>query len=440
MSAPELQEVEREPSSDMTAAYLPAPPRTIEESGLPFLFLVELVAKILFLRGQLPLADISHHIKLPVSLFERTLDFMRSEKLCEVVRGGSTSGQQEYALTETGRHRAGDYMRKSQYAGVAPVSLKAYTAQIQRQSLNSLRITRESMKRAFNGIVLEERILDQLGAAMNSRKATFLYGPAGAGKTFIAEQLERLLSGTIAVPRAILVENEVIQIFDPMAHKALAEVTPLSGRLERNNSLDLRWTLCRRPVVMTGGELTLSMLDLDFDDSVRFYQAPPHIKANNGIFIVDDLGRQMVSPRELMNRWIVPMERHIDFLSLHTGYKFPVPFDVSVVFSSNKMPAELADEAFLRRLGYKIRIDALNEEQYRAVFMQECKALDIPFSEDALAHVLHERHYKENKPLLACYPRDLLRQLKELALYENRNVEMSAQKLDWAWNNYFAAE
>ncbi len=425
-------------SQQMAANYLPVPPRSVEESGLPFLFLVELLTKVLFLRGQLQLTDLCHHVKLPVSIVEGVLDFMRAEKLCEVVRGASASSQPEFALTETGRQRAADFMRKSQYTGVAPVSLKAYSEQVQRQTIADMRITRDNMQRAFANIVIDESILNQLGAAMNSRRAIFLYGQAGSGKTFIAEQLVRLLSGTIVVPAAVLVDNEIIQIFDPIVHHSLAEVTPLANRLERTVTLDPRWHMCRRPVVITGGELTLSMLDLDFDDSVRFYQAPPHIKANNGIFIVDDLGRQLVSPQELMNRWIVPMERHVDYLSLHTGYKFPVPFDVTVIFSSNKMPSELADPAFLRRLGYKVQVGALTEEQYRKVFMQVCDELEIPFSLPSYDRLLIECHEKQGRPMLACYPRDILSQLKEYAIYEKKTAEMTDHMLDWACSNYFA--
>jgi predicted ATPase with chaperone activity len=438
MSAPEMmQSVETKGAQEMAGGFLPAPPRTVEESGLPFLFLVELLAKVLFLRGQLQTSALAYQVKLPLTVVENVLDFMRAEKLCEASRGNGSLP--EFILTDTGRQRAADYMRKSQYAGVAPVSLTAYSAQIQRQTITDMRITREGMQRAFANIVIDESILNQLGAAMNSRRATFIYGPAGSGKTFIAEQLVRLLSGTIAVPHAILVDNEVIQIFDPLVHFPLAEITPLNGKLERTHTLDQRWHLCRRPVVITGGELTLSMLDLEFDDSVRFYQAPPHIKANNGIFIIDDLGRQMVSPQEIMNRWIVPMERRLDYLALHTGYKFPVPFDVTVVFSSNQLPSQLADEAFLRRLGYKIRVDVLTEEQYRAVFKQVCEGLGIEYAESAFQFLLDEYHHKEGKPLLACYPRDILNQLRDYALYEKRQVELNHELLGWAWRNYFAA-
>ncbi|MGB8855718.1 MAG: ATP-binding protein, partial [Burkholderiales bacterium] len=280
MLAPGMMEAAAKAGNQQMAGnYLPVPPRSVEESGLPFLFLVELLTKILFRQGQFHLADLCQHIKLPVSIVEHVLDFMRTEKLCEMARGMGAGSQPEFALSETGRERAADFMRKSQYAGVAPVSLKAYSEQVQRQTISDMRITREGMQRAFANVVVDTGILDQLGAAMNSRRAIYLYGQAGTGKTFIAEKLVRLLSGTIAIPDAVLVDNEVMQVFDPLVHHVLGEITPLSGRLDRKVLVDPRWRICRRPVVITGGELTLSMLDLDFDDSVRFYQAPPHIKA-----------------------------------------------------------------------------------------------------------------------------------------------------------------
>jgi hypothetical protein len=201
--------------------------------------------------------------------------------------------------------------------------------------------------------------------------------------------------------------------------------------------VDARWELSTRPTVLTGGELTLNMLDLNFDSGTRFYQAPAHLKANNGIFIIDDLGRQRCSAVELMNRWIVPMDRRIDYLTLHTGQKFQVPFDVIVVFSSNFPPEQLAEGSFLRRLGYKIHVGALTETEYRRVFLQVCAQYGVPFSETAFHYLLHEHHYKEGRPLLACYPRDIVAQLRDVARYEGREPFADPMVLDWAWNNYF---
>ncbi|HTD04521.1 ATP-binding protein, partial [Undibacterium sp.] len=362
---------------------------------------------------------------------------IRAERLCELVSRGDNSGSTFFQLSDTGRVRAGDFLRRCQYAGPAPVSLDAYAAQVRRQSIRQLHYTRAIMAAGFDGFVMHNKVLDQLGAAMNSGRAIIIYGPAGSGKTFIAENLTRLLSDVVAIPYAIVVDNEIIQLYDPHIHELMPQAAMSSGNLVRKPGGDARWLVCKRPVVITGGELTLETLDLDFDDGTRYYQAPPHVKANNGLFVVDDLGRQKMSPQELMNRWIVPLDRGRDYLTLHTGYKFQIPFDVIVVFSANHDPAGMADEAFLRRLGYKIHIGALNADQYRTVFQQVCEELSIPFSESAFEYLLEERHYKEGRSLLACYPRDLLGQIKDLAIYESQSPELTASTLDWAWDNYF---
>ncbi len=404
--------------------------------GTSFLFLSELLCKILFLRGRTSLADISSHIKLPVSVLESVFDFLRAEHLCELASRGDNSASTFFHLSDTGRVRAGDYLRRCQYAGPAPVSLDAYAAQVERQSIRRVFYTREMMAAGFEGFIIRTTVLDQLGAAMNSGRAIIIYGQPGSGKTFIAEHLTRLMHDFVAIPYAITVDNEIIQIFDPHVHQTMPQKdgTPNLGR---KNLTDARWQACKRPIAISGGELTLDTLDLDFDDGTRFYQAPPHVKANNGLYVVDDLGRQMVSPQDLMNRWIVPLDRRRDYLTLHTGYKFQIPFDVIVVFSSNIDPSQLTDEAFLRRLGYKIHIGPLSEEHYRQVFRDVCEELGIAFVEDALQHLLHEYHYKEGRPLLACYPRDLLGQLRDYARYESRPPVLSAQMLGWAWHNYF---
>lgn len=416
---------------------LPVLPRSLEQTGLNSQFLVELLAKILFLRGQLRLVDLAEHTKLSIGLLEPLLTFMRSERLCEVSRSSETETSIAYNLTDLGRQRAEDSLRKSQYAGPAPVSLNAYVEQVHAQTIKNMRTTRKGLLHAFEGIVLKEHILEQFGAAMNSGRAIFVYGPAGSGKTFISEKLVHLLAGNIAVPYAIVVDNEVIQVYDPLVHERVAQDEAPLG-LDRINLPDLRWVVCRRPIVKTGGELTLSMLDLDFDESARFYQSPPQVKANNGLFLIDDLGRQLASPLDIMNRWIVPLDRHVDYLTLHTGKKFELPFDVIVVFSTNMPPNKLADEAFLRRLGYKIYIGNLTEDEYRAISRQVCDQLQIPYSDKQIDYLLREHHYKEEKPLLACIPRDILGQLRDIAYYEERPPELSEELLDWAWNNYFA--
>ena len=418
---------------------VPPAPRNLEETGLAFLSLVELLSKILFLRGQLRLVDLSAHIKLPASILEKLLAFMRTERLCEVVRRGGTDGDVDYQLTDAGRVRATGYLARNQYAGAAPVSLDAYAQNVARQSIRGMRVTRQDVVRGFDGVIVTPHVRDQFGAAMNSGRAIFLHGPAGSGKTFIAEHLHGLLHGNVAIPHAITVDDEIIQVFDPFVHTPVPAGAAPGNALERKVPRDARWVECERPVAITGGELTLAMLDLEFDRSAGYYRAPPHLKANNGILIVDDLGRQLVSPRELMNRWIVPLDRHRDYLTFHSGYKFMVPFDVVLIFSTNLKPADLADPAFMRRLGHKIYVGALTEEEYKAIFRQVCDEFGIGYVETVFEHLLHNHHQRKQRPLLACYPRDLLGQVRDFARYEGAEPLLTPQAIDRAWDNYFVA-
>jgi energy-coupling factor transporter ATP-binding protein EcfA2 len=421
--------------SDVT---LPLAPRTPEETGVPFLFLVELISKILFLRGQVYLNELVGHVKLSVGVIEKVLTFLRSEKLCETVRRGSTGTDADMcmSLTELGRNRAIQYIQQNAYAGPAPVTLEAYTAQVMRQSVAGMHITFADIAAELGDLVVDPKVLEKLGAAMNSGRAIFIHGPAGSGKTYLAERLHGLLDGTVLIPHAIMVDREVLPFYDSLVHEEVDEIDPPSG-LERRPANDGRWIRIKRPTVMVGGELTLAMLDVQFDPGTRMYHAPSHLKANNGIFIIDDLGRQRCSAVELMNRWIVPMDRRQDFLSLHTGYKFPVPFDMIIVFSSNFAPDVLADGAFLRRLGYKILVGEVTRPQYEQIFRSVCRTYDIVFDDASFDYLLREHHDKEGRPLLACYPRDLLAQVRDVARYYNRAATLNPGVLTWAWNNYF---
>lgn len=416
----------------------PAAPRSIEDTGLNVLFLVDLLLKIMFFAGQLKLKDLSRRCKLPASVIDPLLGFMRAERLCEVPRRGEVDVDIAYALTELGRLRAEDALKKSQYVGPAPVSHASYVAQVEAQSVHRIGITREVLAQAFEGVVVHASMLHIFGAALNSGRAIFVHGPSGGGKTFIAEKLVGVLRGHVYVPHAILVDSEVIQILDPLVHRPVENASTKVVTLDRMEAHDTRWVLCHRPVVLTGGELTLGMLDLDFDRATRFYNAPPQVKANNGLFIVDDLGRQLVPPRDLMNRWIVPLDRRIDYLALHTGTKFPLPFDVIVIFSSNLRPGDLADDAFMRRLGYKIRVGPLDQAQYGEVVRQACKQYGVVFSDASLEFLIQECHQREARPLLACIPWDIIGQLRDRALYEGAEPAMTPETLRWAWTNYFS--
>lgn len=419
-------------------AAFPRAPRTLEETGLPLPFLVELATKLLFVRGQLRLTELSQQLRLPAIVLESLLAFMRAERLCEVMRRGDTDGDILYELTDAGRGRAAEFLGRCKYAGAAPVGLAAYVAQVERQSVTKMKVTRERVNEAFHGLIINPEVRDQLGAAMGSGRAMFLYGPAGAGKTYLAERLALLLEGDIAVPHAILVDGEIIQVFDPLIHVPV-EHEQRSSALDNLQRPDLRWVRCRRPVAITGGELTLRMLDLDYDASTGFYQAPPHVKATNGLFVVDDLGRQLISPEQLMNRWIVPMDRHHDYLALHSGTKFTLPFDVVLVFSTNLMPIDVADPAFLRRLGYKIHIGPVSEDAYREIFVRACADHGVAYDDAAFQTLVRDYHEATGRLMLACYPRDLVGQIADLARYRNEPARLTPDALHWAWHNYFAS-
>lgn len=416
-------------------------PRTVDETGLPFLFLAELLGKVLAQRGQLRLAELAAHTKLNVSVIDPLIAFLRSEKLCEVARIGNSGTDADlcYILTEAGRARAHAALGRNAYAGPAPVTLAAYVAQVKAHSVANMQVTRGAMATTFDGVVVNPVVLDQIGAGMNSGRALFLHGAAGSGKTYLAERLRDLLVGTIAVPHALMVDGEVIPFFDNVQHCVTEAAVTEAPSLDRGSAPDGRWIRgVRRPAALAGGELTLDMLDLRFDPHTRLYQAPPHLKSNNGIFIIDDLGRQRCTPEALMNRWIVPMDRNVDYLTLHTGHTFQVPFDVIIVFSSNFVPQRLSDGAFLRRLGYKIEVPAASTDEYARLFRQACESVGVAFDAASFDYLLM-CHRERGVPLLACYPRDLMRQLRDLARYEDRAPELSRRTLDWAWDNYFAA-
>jgi len=432
------QETPADRSMDYSGNAFPAAPRTPEECGLPLLLQLELTLKVMQQHGLSHLQEIAAHIKLSAAVLELLLAQLRKDMLVEVRRRGQLDGDVSYELTHAGRARATDALTRNLYTGPAPVPLEAYAARVASQSIGRFHVTKPELEQGLAGVVLHSEVRDQLGPAMNSGRAVLMYGPPGAGKSFLCEQLARLLHGSVAVPHAVEVAGEIIRVFDPLVHKPVNDAAGGRSTLDNRERRDARWVMCERPVVVTGGELTLEMLDLVYDPRAGYYQAPPHFKANNGLFLVDDLGRQLITPRQLLNRWILPMEKRVDYLMLRTGSKFRIPFDSMLLFSTNLQPSEMADEAFLRRIGYKIFVGELAVDDYREILRGVCADLGVPWQDAAFDYLVEHLHRRYERPMLACYPRDLVGQLADSATYHGHAPALTPELLRKAWHNYFA--
>nr|WP_057927398.1 hypothetical protein [Burkholderia ambifaria] len=411
-------------------AQLPPAPRSIEETGLSQSFVAGLVLKSTLVLGRPSYGDLIERHCLPLAVLDDVFAFLVREHLVELTHRGKTDLDVTFRLTDAGRVLALEERARSSYSGPAPVTLDAYLDCVDTHSVRKLRVTQNAVWAVFEGIVMDTAVLDSAAAALNSGRPLLIYGPAGSGKTFLAERLGSLMGGHVPVPHAIYAAGEVIQIYDPLVHVDAASQAD-------GQSVDRRWRLCERPVVMSGGELTLDELDLRRDEAAGFYQAPPHMKANMGMYIVDDLGRQRVEPRDLLNRWLRPLDRGVDFLTLESGNRFVLPFDVWPVFSSNLAPEQFADEAFLRRLGSKLHVGALSIDHYRAVFDAACASLGLVSTQDAFDYLLHRLHLPTGKAYLACFPMDLLRLVAAGARYRGDPPEVTHDALHDAWASYF---
>ena len=422
----------------MRASKLAPRPTKLSDTGLSETFVADLIAKHLFDRGTLSLGELSAAVALAGSIIEGVLNFMRAEARVEVRPGKVSQSGLAYTLTERGRVTALDAMMRSGYLGPAPVPLRHYAQIARNQTIHNRSVSRDAMQAAFDDIVLDDQLLDRLGPALNSGRAMFIYGPAGTGKTYISQRLSRLFCQPTLIPHAIAIDESVVQIFDPLIHKKLHQ-NPVNDNLKLEKGHDPRFIICERPVAITGGELTAEMLEVHYDPATRLYEAPLQLKANNGLFIIDDMGRQKVSPAAVFNRWIVPMEEKRDYLTLGSGRHFTVPFDIVLIFSTNIHPLELAEEAFLRRIGYKIEFGPLTVEQYAHIWREVCLMYDVEYEPHLLDYVINELHTKRGVSLLPCHPRDLLGRAVDHAVYEDNSRNVSIDHLRWAWDNYFVS-
>jgi len=412
-------------------------PQTLEETGLSNRFLADLVAKHLHTAGTLTLAQLTERLALSGPILEKVLNFMRREARIEVRPRPDGRGTLPYALTDHGRSTALDAFMRSGYCGAAPVPLTEYVRVANAQSVHGRRFEPSAVQAVFEGMTIPDDACQQFGISINSGRPVFIYGPAGTGKTYVTHRLSRLFREVVLIPHAIAVDETVVELFDPLLHQAVQHHTDNGLMLEEGH--DPRFIACERPVIITGGELTLDLLDVRFDPTTRQYEAPLQLKANNGMFVIDDLGRQKASPDALLNRWIVPMNERRDFHALGSGRHFVSPFDVVLVFSSNLHPLDLADEAFLRRIGHKIYCGYINEDSYERIWADVCTERKIPFDSDIVHYVIEELHKPNGRPLLPCHPKDLIGIAMDKADYLGGPARLTEELLSWAWDTYFVS-
>jgi predicted ATPase with chaperone activity len=409
----------------------PSTPKTVKDADLELSFIADLIMKHILFMGEFKFADISERIKLPIPIVDVALDVLRREKFVEV-KGATEYAKVTYNFTITGqgKNRALELLDICRYIGPAPVSLDKYRETIELQTIKNIVVSEDRVKKAFSHIIISESLLKRLGPAISSGKAMFIYGPPGNGKTTIAETIGKVLPDTVYIPYSIIVGGQIICVFDPVNH--------ILSTLEKEpTAIDHRWVLIKRPAIMSGGELTLRTLDLDFNNISKYYEASLQMKANNGLFIVDDFGRQQMDPQNLLNRWIVPLERRTDFMTLHTGMKFEIPFDQLVIFATNIEPKKLVDEAFLRRIRYKIKIGHPPEEEYEAIFKRVCESNGLAFKREVFEYLMKNYYKKLGVKLNACHPRDLIDHIIDDAHYYNQSAQLTKEGIDIAWQNYF---
>jgi hypothetical protein len=411
-------------------------PATLSATGLSAELLGDLASKLLLRSGVLSLSVLADRLAIAGTILLDVLALLRREARIEVRPGGGTESELCYTLTERGRQLALHALHRDGYVGPAPVGLEDYARLVAAQSVHGRRINRSIMQQALQGAAVTDELRDRLGAAMHSGRAIFLYGAAGTGKTFVAGKLQRALPSEMLMPHALLVNGAIVRLFDPTLHKSVELLDPASPLL-LGTGFDRRYACCERPAIHVGGELELSMLDVERISATRELLAPLQLKANNGMLIIDDLGRQRCTAEQILNRWIVPMEERIDHFSIGGGAYFSVPFDLVLIFSTNLSPEMLADDALQRRLGYKIEFAPISPELYMQVWRQTCTALQLPFERGLVDFTIEQLHRRHGIELLPVHPRDLLNMVVDRLRYEERELTLDRELLIWAWNSNF---
>ncbi len=421
----------------------PAPPRNATDTGLTPVMMRDILLKTMFRTSLDYVSDLARVLCLPVPVTQELIDAARVQKLIEATGTlhATSGGEMGYQLTDAGKARALDALAQSEYYGAMPIPLAAYGEQVKRQSIRNMALTRERLLGAMGHLVLPDSLIDHLGPAVGSGRSILMYGPPGNGKSSISNGIRDALGDRIYVPRAIEFSGQVITVYDPIVHRAVAAEADDPNSLRRtDNRFDKRYILCERPAVITGGELTLEMLDLTYNPTARTYQAPLQLKSTGGVFIVDDLGRQAEPPQALINRWIVPLEMNYDILALQSGEKFVVPFDTLVIFSTNFHPNEIFDGAALRRIFFKIKIDGPNQQNFLKIFALIANKKGMPLNDAALAHLLEVKYPEIDNNYANYQPVFLIDQMIAICEFEGLPYQMTPDLIDRAWANMFVRE
>ncbi|MFG6529757.1 MULTISPECIES: ATPase [unclassified Sulfitobacter] len=420
----------------------PPPPKRLEDMKLPIVMMRDILLKTIFRKNVEMVSDLAQALCLPIPVTQEMVDQARSQRLLEATGTlSATSGNEMgYQLTDAGKARALDALAQSEYFGAMPVPLEVYREQVKRQSVRNLQITRDQLTGAMGHLVLPDSLLDHLGPAVSAGRSILMYGPPGNGKSSISNGIRDALGDRVYVPRAIEYAGQVITVYDPIVHSAAEAEVQDPTSLRRITRYDARYVCCERPTVITGGELTLDMLDLVYNPTARTYQAPLQLKATGGIFIVDDLGRQKEPPQSIINRWIVPLEESKDILALQSGEKFEVPFDTLVIFSTNFHPNEIFDQAALRRIFFKIKIDGPDQENFLKIFAMVARKRGMPLDEATLVHLLKVKYPTIDNVYANYQPNFLIDQMIAICDFEGIPYQMNSDLVDRAWANMFVRD
>ncbi len=427
----------------VTGVMAPPAPRTIDEMQLPLVMMRDILLKTMFRKNETMVSRIARAICLPVRVTQELVDMARTQKLVEAMGtlNALDSTEMAYQLTDAGKARALDALSQSEYFGAMPVPLAVYSEQVKRQSIRNIHVTRDQLLAAMGHLILPPDLLDQLGPAVGAGRSILMYGPPGNGKSSISNGIRDALGDRIFIPRAIEYSGQVITVFDPIVHASIENDDDDPTALRRTGGrFDTRYVKCERPTVVTGGELSLAMLDLVYNPTARTYQAPLQLKSTGGIFIVDDLGRQKEPPQAIVNRWIVPLEEARDILALQSGEKFEVPFDTLVIFSTNFHPNEIFDRAALRRIFFKIKIDGPSQEDFLKIFAMVARKRKMPLDEGALMHLLQVKYPTIDNVFANYQPIFLIDQMISICDFEGIPYQMSPALIDRAWANMFVTE